>query len=202
MQRKLIYLTGVPGSGKTTASTILESNFSDIHVIRYGDVIRDKLNEQGASLQHANLRELSSEVITINTLDSVDNTIYSLIQQFINSKNVILESHGVTREDYGFRVTPFKSQHDLLRLNIHAVVYISSPSGIILQRVEQERMGRKEVAEEQLNVNLRVQESMALNCATICGCPLYIVENYSSIEQFKSQLIPLLSTILNIKPTN
>ena len=193
----MIYLTGVPGSGKTTATSYLESIFDHLKVIRYGEVIQEKLEARNEGLEYSELRNLSSSVVSETDLVEVDQVVYNRVQELRLDNDVIIESHGVTREDYGFRVTPFKSSVDFLQLSIHCVVYISSNSDMILERVAKDGGGRKVVNFDQLELNKRTQESLALIYASSSGCPLYIIENNDSYTSFIDRLKLTFSKILN-----
>ena|ERR1700677_2722711 len=105
---KTIYLTGAPASGKTTASHELVKLISDIELWSYSDhLIRYIEETKNIASSHESLREQSSSVIAPKDIVEVDKLLTDFVQENRRLKHIIIDSHPVTKEEYGFRCTAF-----------------------------------------------------------------------------------------------
>lgn len=70
---RVIYLTGAPAAGKSTLCANLEQRAARLLVLSYSALLRDHVQDRkGTDLGAAEIRELSSRVITREDVMAVD----------------------------------------------------------------------------------------------------------------------------------
>ena len=198
MGYKIILITGIPASGKTTATKYISKRYSSFKVLKYGEVLFEHKKKEYPKLTYEGLREKSASIISSNDIKIADELIISKAKSLSSIQNVIIESHGVTRENFGFRITPYKKVSTIQSLNLDAIIYISSTPSEILNRMNLKADGRKNSTLEQINQNLRLQENLALNYAVLTGSPFYSIENNESIKGFQDKVHTIINQILKI----
>lgn len=194
MRYKVILLTGVPASGKSTISSEIKKLFQPIKTIDYGAVLLDYLRKSREDLTYENMRYESSGVIKKEDVRKVDEHLISKIQSIRKSTNVIIDSHAVTKEHYGYRVTPF----DLIQLNqlsLDAVIVLNTEIAKICIRIEKKPGGRQVVSKQQIKRHMRLIDSQAITYGIIGKCPIYFIEDQNKrgtvIKQFEDIFIDL-----------
>jgi adenylate kinase len=110
MSKHLVaYLTGPPASGKTSLARGLGEK--GIAVFSYSQQLGLHIAaKRASSLTHEQLRERSASVVTREDVDEVDQQLVDFIRSERSTRPVIIDSHAVTREPYGFRVLPFATE--------------------------------------------------------------------------------------------
>jgi adenylate kinase len=111
MVKKVIYLTGAPAAGKTTTIQKLLENRDDIELWAYSSRLMTYLEEAHSDrLTHETLRQKSGTVVRPEDIVAVDQKLIEFISRFRSTKYVIIDSHPITKEDYGFRCTAFSAE--------------------------------------------------------------------------------------------
>ena len=84
--KKIILITGMPGSGKSTAAKI----FSDIKVpvVGMGDAVREQMRERGIEINDINLRSFSAEMRAKFGPDYVINLVSSKLDGVLASNDI------------------------------------------------------------------------------------------------------------------
>ena len=88
-RRRLILLTGMAGSGKTTLSGIIRE--SGLRVITMGDVIRELVNQQGLELSPENIGRLAAEI----RKDGADAVARRCIEMLKNGSDGLIVVDGI-----------------------------------------------------------------------------------------------------------
>jgi len=105
---KVIYLTGSPATGKSTLVRNLAQKISPLEVYTYSKILADYVGRKRSSLfSEDDMRSLSSKVILPEDVAAVDLMLLDYVNQNRHRSHIIIDSHAVTKEEYGFRVTPF-----------------------------------------------------------------------------------------------
>ena len=196
MKKRIILLTGVPSSGKTTATEYIKANFTKAKVIRYGEFLFKIKKKEYPNLTYKQMRSLSASIIRKEDIAKIDSLILSIVNNNKEKHDIIIESHGVTKEKYGFRVTPYRSFKKLNNLGVDTVVYISSDTRSILKRMRSSSNGRKRVSQIQIQQNLRLQENLALAYSVLTGSTFFVIENNGSEVSFKKKIDLVFNQIL------
>jgi adenylate kinase len=188
MKKKVILLTGIPSSGKTTATDYVRTNFENIKVVRYGELLFRMKEKTHPGIKYEQMRSQSGSILSKEDLAGADDLILKTVIDHKGKFDIIIESHGVTKEDYGFRITPYKNVKKLVNLGVTNVVYISSDSDIIVKRMLGSAKGRKKMNQGQIQQNFRLQETLALVYAVLTGSTFTVIENNSTLTDFKKKL--------------
>ncbi len=102
---EVIYLTGPPASGKSTLVAVLEERVQPLKAFVYSKVLADYLSQKSVNrYSQDNLREMSARVITPDDIEIVDTQLLDFVADNINKSHIVIDSHAVTKEKYGFRV--------------------------------------------------------------------------------------------------
>lgn len=111
MSGKVIYLTGAPASGKTTTVNNLLQMRNDIELWNYSQRLLDYLiSYQAKEFSHRSLRQASAAIVRPEDIAAVDTMLIDFVAAWRGKKHVMIDSHPVTREDYGFRCTAFSTR--------------------------------------------------------------------------------------------
>jgi hypothetical protein len=99
-----VYFTGVPGIGKSTVISSLESSIDfELKVFSYSEHLGAHLGRP-----RAELRAESSNVVMADVVRQVDEALAAFVQRHRSDSLVIIDSHAVTDEVFGCRVIPFQ----------------------------------------------------------------------------------------------
>ena len=171
---KVIYLTGAPASGKTTALRMLCAKRTDLLVWEYGERLADYLNEKSNDvISHEDLRTRSAQLTLPEHIRDVDQKLTEYVAANRAERTVFVNSHPVTKEQYGFRITPF-SQEQFRRLAPTEIwVLYASPSETVA-RIKRDPAGRPNISLEEAAFHTTLQSSIASTYATATGCPVYL----------------------------
>lgn len=96
---KVVYLTGAPAAGKSTAAHWLSKNIPEVELFQYGK----ELTKLASSLIASNttqeqLRAKSSAVITKEHVRELDQRLVEFVNATRHRRHIIVDSHAVTKE--------------------------------------------------------------------------------------------------------
>jgi adenylate kinase len=191
--KKVVYLTGAPASGKTTTVQRLLDNRQDIELWNYSDRLMAFVNEKDSKkLTHSDLRHLSAAAVTPEDIVAVDNALIDFVLRSRADKHVIIDSHPVTREDYGFRCTAFSAEQILALAPDEIWVLYADPATIV-KRIHMAGEGRKAVDIESAQMHTSLQASVAISYGISIGKPVYFFDSSSDQDALVSRLRSRLS---------
>ena len=181
---EVFYLTGAPATGKTSIANKIIECIDPVESISYKDLImyyyKTKLSLE---VTHKQLRQKSSEIVTPDIINEIDNVILpDMISQLRKKSHVIIDTHPVTKELYGFRATPF-SYDILLKLGIDAIIVLYSDANTIKGRINSAEDGRLNCSLEDINTHISLQNSLALTYGILIGKPIYYLDTNTDIIQ-------------------
>jgi adenylate kinase len=132
---KVVYLTGAPASGKSTVSEALAASFPEICLFTYSkELARCISQKQGCEYGQNAMRRESARIISPEAVAEVDQELFEFVAANRNEKHILIDSHAVTREDWGFRVTPFSAPM-LARIAPNLIVSLFTPPEITIDRI-------------------------------------------------------------------
>lgn len=173
---KTIYLTGAPASGKsTTAQTLLRAN-PDIAIWEYGARLTDYLKSRSIDLvDQSQLRAQSAAVVTPEDIENVDIALLDFVIQNRSTKHVLIDSHAVTKETFGFRITPF-SLEQFAKLQVDEIwVFYASPQ-VTRERIAADSGGRPTPTEEEARLHTTLQASVAATYGMSIGRAVHLFD--------------------------
>jgi adenylate kinase len=148
---------------------------SGLAALDYGQLLIAQKVAEGVSLSYDELRDRSASVIAPSNVRNLDEEVIAKISQMRVDSDVILDSHAVTRETYGFRAVPF-SLDQLRRLALDGVMVLRCDAEVLLTRMDKDRQGRRQVTAELAREHQLLQEGIGVSYAIACGCPIYVLD--------------------------
>ncbi len=193
---RVIYLTGAPAAGKTTLCTGLKRRAANLLVLSYSALLRDHVRQRdGAEIGAAEIREQSSGVIMREDVMTVDAKLIDDVNAKRGTYDILIDSHPVTREPYGFRVTPFRVEQ-LKALSPDAIVCLYASPEVLHDRISRAPDGRPLPSIFELELHVQVQAAVATQYSIQVGRSCYLVDS----EVDSSILVDVVWSILKLTP--
>ncbi len=98
-------------------------------------------SKAGGPLGQDDLRQQSSKVITPEDIEALDSALLKRVGELRSRTNVVIDTHAVTKDPYGFRVTPFSLQRFGELRPTKIVVLYTSPE-VAISRIRADPGGR------------------------------------------------------------
>lgn len=137
------------------------------------------------------LREKSSKIITAQDVRAVDRILLRKVHKTKNSQNIIIDSHAITNEEYGYRSTPF-SMSLLKGLKVDFFVTLFTRPEIIVQRLIDKPEGRIIPSIHNVSVGIDMQNALILSYGLLTDKPVYFLDLSSDMEYLSDWLISKL----------
>lgn len=190
----VLYLTGAPASGKSTLSQHLSGLDPHLIVFSYSERLRDYISRTRttAGITEDKIRSLSAAIVTPDDVDAVDEELLKLVAEFRRDRSIVIDSHPVTKETYGFRVTGFTIEL-LRRLNPDFIFCLFVENKETRHRIEMSAKGRPMPTEFEAGMHTFLQASVASQYAIACGCPLYLLNATATVEDLAKIILAKLA---------
>lgn len=185
---KVVYLTGAPAAGKSSTLRLLTEQVPDIVVWEYGARLTELLQARSSEIKSQDeVRANSAKVVTPADIAELDQRLLAFVEQNRGRRPVIVDSHPVTKERYGYRITAF-SLAQIQRLAPDEIwVFIASPTET-LRRIESDAGGRPQVSEEEARFHTALQASVAATYGVLSNADVYAFETAGSREKLIEHL--------------
>lgn len=194
MKYKVIMLTGASATGKSTLSNALEQAVPTLQSISYGKLLFSLKKQEYPNLTYEELRSKSAQIVTPKDIANLDNEMLVWLAENRKKSHIIIDSHSVTAETYGFRITPYGLEQ-VARLKFDAVVSLYCSFRTMQARIEGKSRGRPLLDESQFNKHITLQDSIANMYGIISNCPIYHIDTANEVST-------LLTTMLSILDIN
>lgn len=184
----VIYLTGAPASGKSTFGAQLAKLIPDLRVFEYGHELNNFLaRKKGHGGTQEMLRAESAQIISPEDIEELDSELIALVDKERFDHPFLIDSHPVTKERYGFRVTAFtRAQLEKLRPTRVIVLY-ASPQ-LTIDRIQTDSGGRPQISEFESAMHTYLQANVAINYALELGVPIHFLNSVQSPESMAEWL--------------
>ncbi len=182
MTHKLVYLTGAPATGKSTLTENLGKLFPKTHIFTYNKELLALVKTRLSSIAtQDDLRRESSNIITRDDVEEIDRQLLDLVNSTREKQHIVVDSHPVTIENYGFRVTPF-SKRQISQLAPDVIICLYASSEIIADRIKANAAGRPLPSLSDLDLHAQIQCQVASMYAFETGSHLYYLNSGISQE--------------------
>ena len=190
----VVYLTGAPASGKSSLCRELVNAFRSVTIFEYGAELTSYLNEQcqkESKISQSDLRRQSSGIASKEDIEKVDERLLTMVNTERRKAHVIVDSHAVTKEHYGFRVTGFELEKVRLLRPSHIVCLYTAPN-VIQDRISRVSGGRPLISRMEAEIHAQLQGSVAIGYGLATGAPVYFFDssgdNLKIVDWFRTVL--------------
>lgn len=190
---KVIYLTGAPAAGKSSATRLLAEKVPNLLIWEYGAKLAEHCMARSIGITgQQDLRSRSASIVTLEDVEEVDKALLAFVREHRGKKHLLIDSHPVTKEEYGYRITPFSFEQfaDLCPNEIW--VLFASPEET-RRRIAADAGGRPMVSEEEARTHTMLQASVASTYGMSLRCPIYLFDTAASREELVGRLVRRLS---------
>jgi adenylate kinase len=168
-----LYLTGAPATGKSTTAMAV-ARATNAKYLSYGEMLTTNLAANVHS--QTELRSKSAQVISPTSVRSMDRIVARTMRKESRRGSVVIDSHPITRESYGFRAVPYSAQ-DLRRLHFTHIVCLSASAETVRARIAEDPGGRPMLTLEDFDRHASLQDAMAVTYAHTLGVPIAFVDS-------------------------
>lgn len=173
---KVVYVTGAPASGKSSTTRMVLDEVGDIALWEYGARLTEHLRLSGVDLADQDeLREKSSRLAVAAAIDELDDQLLEFVAARRAETHVLIDSHPVTREHHGFRITAF-SHERFRRLAPDEIWCFYTAPEVAVARITANPGGRPAVDTETARMHTLLQASVAATYGIAAGCPVYLFD--------------------------
>lgn len=173
---KVIYLTGAPAAGKSSTTRELLRMMPELLIWEYGAKLTEHCAARDTSVQdQRQLRAKSAGIVTPADVAAVDSQLLSFVMEWRERRDVVIDSHPVTKEEWGFRITPFSLEQFAALRPDEIWVLFASPQET-KRRIEANDEGRPTVSEEEARMHTMLQASVAATYGMSIRCPVYMFD--------------------------
>lgn len=186
----VVYLTGPPASGKTTLCGRLKAKVKPLTVYSYSALLLGhirSLHSELTNLSEDDLRKRSATLITSGDVAAVDDRLIKMVQDRRAESHVIIDSHAVTKESYGYRITPFAIP-TLCALRPTMIAMLYAEAYEIDRRISQSSEGRPSVSRFEADFHIALQAQVAVSYGLQLGLPIYLYDSTVSVDQASENL--------------
>ena len=172
---QVIYLTGPPATGKSTLVSYLEATVEPLLSFTYSKILAAHVSAKASDpLTQDDMRRESARVIRPEDIVAVDGQLIHFVEENRMKSHIVIDSHAVTKESFGFRVTPF-GVDKLIAVQPTMIVMLYAEAVVIQQRIAAESQGRPQVSDFEADFHTHLQASVAVNYSVHLGVPLYLL---------------------------
>ena len=190
--REVIYLTGPPATGKTTLVARLRKAFPALHAFVYSELLAAHVSaRRGAELGQEELRRKSGQVVSPEDVRAVDKKLIKGVAATRQRHHVLIDSHAVTKELFGFRLTAF-SIPMLRSLEPTRICMLFTDSASVINRIRRDPKGRPTITPFEADFHCFAQMSVAVAYGIQLGVPVHFYDvstgNENAFQEIRRSL--------------
>lgn len=186
---KVIYMTGAPAAGKSTTANELRKRHSSLCVFEYGARLTELASSSNAAgLSQNQVREKSAGIITREHVEALDLQLIDFCKNERVRNHVIIDSHPVTKESFGFRVTAF-SIDKVKKLAPSEIWVLYTSAEETIRRITSDPAGRPLPTEWEANLHTQTQASVATTYGIAAGAVVYMFDTTANREELYQRRI-------------
>ena len=191
----IAYITGAPATGKSTLCERL-ALLPKVHHFSYSARLREHVSRRvGRALTEVDVRESSAQLVTPDDVKAVDAALDAEIEDARRTgRHLLVDSHPVTKEQFGFRLTPF-SADELAKLALDRLVCLYAAPDVLAMRIKNNPQGRPLPTDFELLTHVQLQAAVLAQYAVLSGRHCYLVDSDISREELEHQVARLLKLI-------
>jgi adenylate kinase len=184
----VVYLTGPPASGKSTVTKLLRQRIAQLDTWDYGERLRSHVERRaGASVTYDQVRGESARIITAADVAETDENLLQWVEENRAKTHLLVDSHAVTKESFGYRATAFTEQH-LKRLNPTLLICLYVPPTVAVERISANAEGRRPVTEFEAGFHAGLQGAVAITYGITTGRPVYFIDGSVAVDMVVEEI--------------
>jgi len=187
-----ILLTGIAAVGKSTLSRTIGKT-SGFKSFEYGAELFNQAHQEHPEITYAQTRSHAETYISDEHVRHTDEALQLFIQQYRNECHVVIDSHAISRERYGFRSEPF-GPGGLQRASFSRIVCLYCEPAVIAERIKANADGRQTLTIPELELYQQLQSSVAITYSTIAGIPLHFINSNASPEDVVKMFLEIVGS--------
>lgn len=183
MDGKVVLITGAAGTGKSTLVKFLLERARPFKRVDYGQLLLEhKAKKAGIQMTYDALRRDSATVITPADVFAVDEWVIGQLPAWRAETNIIIDSHPLTKEAFGYRVTAY-SLEQIVRISFDVVIVLVGEPTILAKRIAGKPDGRPAVDSFQAGFQVQLQAAIASLYAIVCARPCFAIDTTDLNEE-------------------
>jgi len=177
--KKLVIVTGIPGTGKTTicreVEKIAEERGKEVKIVNFGTVMVELAKKKGEELHRDDIRKHSIDFQQELQIEASKR----IMEEAKNVKGcLIIDTHMVVRTQEGYFAGLPQRVLQILKPDIFILIE-ATPKEILTRRFKDADRKRDEILEKEILDELSFSRFFAASCASLTGAPVKIVKNPS-----------------------
>lgn len=173
---EVVYLTGAPAAGKSTTARLMAELVSPLEVFEFGERLTSHIERtRGGGVVQEDLRRRSSGLITPEDVAAVDRDLIAFAKEGRSRTHVVIDSHPVTKESFGFRVTPY-SLADFAQLAPTQIWVLFADPETTMKRIGSNAQGRPAISAAEAAMHTHLQTSVAVTYGIGLGLPVHLFD--------------------------
>lgn len=190
----VVYLTGPPAAGKSTLLESLKDAVEPLETFSYSKALAEHVSRRDEEdFSQDDMRRHSARLIRPEDVQAVDELLLDLAATTRKHSHLVIDTHAVTKESYGYRVTAF-SLEQVTRLAPTKVFVLYAAAPVIMERIASNSQGRPSVTHFEADFHLHLQASVALVYGVNTGIPVYFLDSSQSVTDLVSAIADRLTT--------
>lgn len=176
MMAKVVYVTGAPAAGKSSTIARLREADPTIQIFEYGARLTEMVKARIADVRSQDdIRTHSALLIRPEDIVEMDRRLLEFVDEHRGRRTVLIDSHPVTKESYGFRITAFSTEQ-IRALNPDEIwVFFAGPQET-RRRISEAPGGRPIISEEEARMHTTIQASVAATYGIMAPSPVYLFD--------------------------
>lgn len=171
---EVIYLTGAPAAGQSTTAKLLARRVSPLEVFEFGERLTAHLvAKDGRAIVQEDVRRRSASVVTPTDMRAADRLLLEFATEAWRRAPVVIDSHPVTKESFGFRITPY-ALDDFARLAPTQIWVLYADPETTVARIGRDKQGRLAITAAEAALHTQLQASVAATYGMRVGTPVHL----------------------------
>ena len=189
---EIVYLTGAPGTGKSSLAQSLAERFSNVKIFSYGERMVNRLQSTTRLIKdQVELRGGPDPVVMPADILAVDREMVAWVQSTRVGRLLLIDTHQVTLEQACLRFVPFQPS-TLDELPLTRIWFLSAAAETVVQRTTKQQMGRIIPSINTAALHASAQLAVAVHYSVVKGVELRMFDSDCSMDRLAEKAISTL----------
>jgi adenylate kinase len=122
---------------------------------------------------------------------ALDERLLAFVREKRSTNHIVIDSHAVTKETFGFRVTPF-SRNQLEALSPTLIICLYAEASVVINRIAANAQGRPKPTTFEADYHTALQGVVAVQYGILLGKPVYLLDAAKPMEELANEIITLI----------